>query len=117
MNDYKDDYEKHESENRLTSSQKYFVNRLKYRMMLIFPVFGFLFGRGTLKSFEVEPMIFILFLCIVGALTEFIPPGWEKAYSGDDKKTIDWNGFIKALVMYGVMFVIGLAIGFVFRAK
>lgn len=105
------------SENQLNSSQKYFINRMKYRFIIIFPVFGFLFGCGTLKSYEAEPMIFILFLCVVGSLAEFIPPGWEKASSEEDKKTIDWNGFIKALVRYGIMFVIGLVIGFVFRAK
>ena len=98
-----------------TSSQKYFINRMKYRFMLVFPVFGFLFGRGSLKSFEAEPMIFILVLCAFGSLAEFIPPGWEKASSKGEKKSIDWNGFIKVLIRYGVMFVIGLVIGFIFR--
>lgn len=117
MNDYKDNFERDKSENHLTSSQKYFLNRMKYRFMLIFPVFGFLFGRGTLKSYEAEPMIFILILCVIGALAEFIPPGWEKVSAEEDKITIDWNGFIKAIVIYGIMFVIGLGIGFIFRVK
>ena len=97
-----------------TSSQKYLMNRLKYRIMIIFPVFGFLFGRGTLKSFEAEPMLFILVLCVFGSLAEFIPPGWEKASAGEDEKRIDWNGFMKALVRYGAMFIIGFAVGTIF---
>lgn len=117
MSDYKDDFERHKSENYLTSSQKYFINRMKYRVLLIFPVFGFLFGIGTLKSFEVEPMIFILFLCVVGSFAEFIPPGWEKASSDEEKKKIDWNGFVKALIRYGIMFIIGFVIGSIFRGK
>ena len=99
---------------RHTPSQKYFINRLKYRFMLVFPVFGFLFGSGTLKSFEAEPMIFILVLCAFGSLAEFIPPGWEKSSAGEDQKRIDWNGFMKALVRYGAMFIIGFSIGTIF---
>ena len=88
---------------------------MKYRMAIIFPVFGFLFGRGRLKSFEAEPMLFILVLCAFGSLAEFIPPGWEKTSIEGEKKTIDWIGFIKALVRYGILFAAGFATGFVFR--
>ena len=100
---------------RHTPSQKYFINRLKYRFMLVFPVFGFLFGSGTLKSFEAEPMIFILVLCAFGSLAEFIPPGWEKASSKEDKKRIDWKGFTIALARYGLVFVVGYVIGITFK--
>ena len=117
MNQKQRNSDHNQTERRHTSSQKYFLNRMKYRIAIIFPVFGFLFGRGTLKSFEAEPMLFILVLCVIGSLAEFIPPGWEKTSAEGEKKAIDWNGFIKALVTYGILFAVGFAIGFVFSTR
>ena len=102
---------------RHTPSQKYFINRLKYRFMLVFPVFGFLFGSGTLKSFEAEPMMFILILCVIGSLAEFIPADWGKASSDENENKIDWHGFIKTLVGYSVLFIVGFGIGNIFGVK
>ena len=99
------------------AAQNPMVNRMKYRVMLIVPVFGFLFGTGTLKSFEAEPMMFILVLCALGSLAEFIPPGWEKASAKEAGKTIDWKGFIKTILGYAVVFAVGLGIGFMFRTR
>ena len=39
-----------------TSSQRYFLNRLKYRFMLIFPVFGFLFGSVERQGKEQQAL-------------------------------------------------------------
>ena len=80
-------------------------------------VFGYLFGGNTLKSYESEPLMLIFVLIAIGSLAEFIPPGWEKASSKEEKKQIDWNGFIKMILGYAVVFVIGLGIGFIFRTR
>ena len=117
MNQKQKNSEYNQTGKRHTASQKYFLNRMKYKVMLIVPVFGFLFGTGTLKSFEAEPMMFILVLCVIGSLAEFIPPGWEKASAKEEGKQIDWNGFIKTILGYAVVFVVGLGIGFMFRTR